>query len=319
MDAYFNPDKQHTLSSSILISGTGIHSGARVTMNLVPSLPNTGYRFQRIDLPGAPIIEADCDFVIDTFRCTTLAQHGATISAVEHILAALAGMGVDNCLIEVDGGEIPTVDGSCGPFAQEIERAGLREQQALKIWHSLDTCITYLDKQKQVKMAAFPCAEFRINTMIDFRNGSLQPQLAELIRMKDFKEQIAPSRTYCLLREMEMLLDNNLIKGDIVHHALLVVDGTMSREEFFRITTKFGLKNAKEDPKGYLNNVDLRFENEIARHKLMDTLGDLALIGYPVKTHILAHRPGHSSNVALARMIKKYIREKEQSKFRKVA
>ena len=319
MDVHFNPDKQHTLSSSILVSGIGIHSGARVTMRLLPSLPGTGYRFQRIDLPGVPIIQADCDLVIDTFRCTTLAQNGASISAVEHILAALVGMGVDNCLIEVNGIEIPTIDGSCGPFVKEIEKAGVSEQQVPKAWHNLDTCITYFDKQKQVKMAAFPCPDFRLHTLVDFRNGSLKPQLAELTRMKDFREQIAPARTYCLLHEMEILLDSNLIRGDILNHALLVVDGTMSKEDFSRITTKFGLKDAQEDPKGYLNNLSLRFENEIARHKLMDTLGDLALIGVPVRTHILSHRPGHSSNVALAKKIKKYIKEKEESRFKKVA
>ncbi|HEV3250445.1 MAG TPA: UDP-3-O-acyl-N-acetylglucosamine deacetylase, partial [Puia sp.] len=213
MDANFNPDKQHTLNSPTSISGTGLHTGIKVDMRLVPANPGFGYQFQRIDLPGKPIIKADCDLVTDTSRGTTLEDNGAKISTVEHVLAALVGMGVDNCLIEINGPEMPIIDGSSEPFVEIIEDVGVAEQNAAKSWYSIDMNIIHYDEKKRVEMVVMPSVEYKVTTLIDFNSPVLGTQHAGLKRMQDFKTEIAPCRTFCFLHELEMLLENNLIKG----------------------------------------------------------------------------------------------------------
>ena len=314
MDEKFNQDKQHTLSSPISISGTGLHTGINVSMTLNPANPGFGYQFQRTDLPGQPVIKADCDLVTDTSRGTTLEENGARVSTVEHVLAALVGMGVDNCLIEITGPEMPIMDGSSEPFVELIEEAGITEQEASKSWYTIDTNITHYDERKRVEMVAMPSVDYKITTLIDFNSPVLGTQHAGLKSMYDFKKEIAPCRTFCFLHELEMLLDNNLVKGGDINNAIVVVDKPVTEEEMLRLAKAFKRDKIEVKSEGYLNNLELRFPNEPARHKLLDVVGDLALIGYPIKSHIIANRPGHSTNVDFAKKIKQYIKKNKHVK-----
>lgn len=310
----FNPDRQHTLSCSISISGTGLHTGILVDMVLNPANPGFGIQFKRIDLPEQPLIKADCDLVTDTSRGTTLENNGAKISTVEHILAALVGMGVDNCLIEIDGPEIPIIDGSSQPFVEIIDAAGVQEQEAAKHWYTIDTNISYYHENKRVEMVAMPAVDYKITTLIDFNSSVLGTQHAGLKDIGDFKTEIAPCRTFCFLHELEELLANNLIKGGDINNAIVVVDKPVTEDEMTRLAEIFKKDKIEIDNGGYLNNLELRFPNEPARHKLLDVVGDLALIGYPIKAHIIANRPGHFSNVEFAKLIKNYIKKNKHVK-----
>lgn len=314
MTTGFNPDKQHTLKTAATISGTGLHTGIVADLTLKPANPGFGLQFQRVDLPNKPIIKADCDLVTDTSRGTTLEANGTKVSTIEHVLAALVGMGVDNCLIEITGPEVPIMDGSSEPFVQLIEEAGLEEQDADKIWYSIDENIYHQDEQKRVEMVAMPAADYQITTLIDFNSPVLGTQHAGLKHIRDFKEKIAPCRTFCFLHELEMLLDNNLIKGGDINNAIVVVDKPVDAEEMVRLKKIFKKDNIEVKSEGYLNNLELRFPNEPARHKLLDVVGDLALIGYPIKARIIANRPGHSSNVEFAKKIKQYIKKHKYAK-----
>jgi UDP-3-O-[3-hydroxymyristoyl] N-acetylglucosamine deacetylase / 3-hydroxyacyl-[acyl-carrier-protein] dehydratase len=314
MNANFNPDKQHTLGSAASISGTGLHTGINVDMTLKPANPGFGFQFQRIDLAGQPVIKADCDLVTDTSRGTTLEENGVKISTIEHILAALVGMGVDNCLIELNGPEIPIIDGSSAPFVEIIEEAGVIEQDAAKAWYTIDTNITHYDEKKRVEMTALPATEYKITTLIDFNSPVLGTQHAGLKTMSEFKTEIAPCRTFCFLHELEMLLEHNLIKGGDINNAIVVVDKPVTEQEMEKLAKAFGRKKIDVKNEGYLNNLELRFPNEPARHKLLDVIGDLALIGFPIKGHIIANRPGHSTNVDFARKIKQYIKKNKHVK-----
>ena len=314
MDEHFNPDKQHTLTAPISISGTGLHTGVLVDMTLNPANPGFGIQFQRVDLPNKPIIKADCDLVTDTSRGTTLQVGDAKISTVEHILAALVGMGVDNVLIEVNGPEIPIVDGSSTPFIELIEGIGVLEQDAAKAWYSIDENIFHYDEGKRVEMVALPALDYQITTLIDFNSPVLGTQHAALKTIKDFKVEIAPCRTFCFLHELEALLEHDLIKGGDINNAIVVVDKPVTDEEMGRLAKVFKRERIEVKSEGYLNNLELRFPNEPARHKLLDVVGDLALIGYPIKARIIANRPGHSSNVEFAKKIKQYIKKNKHVK-----
>ncbi|TRZ81987.1 MAG: bifunctional UDP-3-O-[3-hydroxymyristoyl] N-acetylglucosamine deacetylase/3-hydroxyacyl-ACP dehydratase [Sediminibacterium sp.] len=314
MDQHFNPDKQHTIEKNISISGTGLHTGVLVEMTLNPANPGFGYQFQRTDLPNQPIIKADCDLVTDTSRGTTLQVGDAKISTVEHILAALVGLGVDNCLIQVNGPEIPIIDGSSSPFIEIIEKAGVIEQDAAKAWYSIDENIFHYDDEKRVEMVALPALDYQITTLIDFNSPVLGTQHAALKTIKEFKSEIAPCRTFCFLHELEALLKNDLIKGGDINNAIVVVDQPVSEQEMSRLAKVFKRDKIEVKSEGYLNNLELRFPNEPARHKLLDVIGDLALIGYPIKARIIANRPGHNSNVEFAKKIKQYIKKNKHVK-----
>lgn len=314
MNSQFNPDKQHTLAAPASISGTGLHTGIQVNMTLKPASPGFGYQFQRIDLPNQPIIRADCDLVTDTSRGTTLEDNGAKVSTVEHVLAALVGMGIDNCLIELNGPEIPIIDGSSEPFVELIEETGVIEQDAAKVWYTIDQNISMYDEGKRSELTAMPSTEYKITTLIDFNSPVLGTQHAQIKRMAEFKNEIAPCRTFCFLHELEMLLDNNLIKGGDINNAIVVVDKKVNEEEMLRLAKAFKRERIEVKSEGYLNNLELRFPNEPARHKLLDVVGDLSLIGHPIKAHIIANRPGHSTNVEFARKIKQYIKKNRHTK-----
>jgi UDP-3-O-[3-hydroxymyristoyl] N-acetylglucosamine deacetylase/3-hydroxyacyl-[acyl-carrier-protein] dehydratase len=313
MDQNFNPDKQHTLGKNVTINGTGLHTGILVEMNLKHANPSFGLQFQRIDLPGQPLIKADCDLVTDTSRGTTLVGD-AKVSTVEHILAALVVMGIDNVLIEINGPEIPIMNGSSAPFINYIEEAGVIEQDAAKAWYSIDEN-NYLDDEKiRVEMVAMPAIDYQITTLIDFNSPVSGTQHAGLKSIKDFKNEIAPCRTFVFLHKLEMLLENNLIKGGDINNAIVVVDKPLTDAEMDRLAKTFKREKIEVKSEGYLNNIELRFPNESARHKLLDVVGDLALIGYPIKARIIANRPGHSTNVEFAKKIKQYIKKNRHVK-----
>ena len=315
MDILFNENKQHTLTAAATISGNGLHTGIMADMTLNPAPPNFGFQFKRTDLPeSTAAIKADCDLVTDTSRGTTLEKGDVKISTVEHILAALVGMGIDNCLIEVSGPEIPIIDGSSKPFTELIEAVGVAEQDAEKIWYSLDEPISYFDEDKNAEFTAVPANEYRVTALIDFNSPVLGTQHADLKHIKDFNKEIAPCRTFCFLHELEMLIEHNLIKGGDVNNAIVIVDKPVDDVEMERLKKIFKKEKIEVKSEGYLNNLELRFPNEPARHKLLDVIGDLALIGYPIKGRIIANRPGHSSNVEFAKKIKQYIKKNKHIK-----
>lgn len=314
MNVNFNPDKQHTLRTSASIGGVGLHTGDSVHITLKPTIPGFGIQFQRIDLKDKPIVKADCDFVVDTSRSTTLENNGARISTVEHLLAALVGMGVDNVLIELDGREVPIMDGSSQPFIEIIEQAGVQEQDADKQWYTINENISFYDEAKRAEILAIPAKEYQVTTLIDFGSSVLDQQYASLKNLADFKEAIARCRTFCFLHELEMLVENNLIKGGNINNAIVVVDKPVTKDEMAMLAKKLRLDKIEVRSQGILNNVELHFPNEPARHKLLDVIGDLALIGYPIKAQIIATRPGHSSNIAFAKKIKQYIKNNKQIK-----
>lgn len=300
---------QHTLKGSVTLHGVGLHTGEAVNMTLKPANPGHGIRFQRVDLPEKPIIKADVDYVTDTSRGTTLELNGVRISTIEHVLAALVGMSIDNILIELDGPEVPILDGSAWPFIEAIESVGVQEQDAKRIVYAIDTNIHYYDPVKNVDMLALPSSEYQVTTLIDFNSPVLGTQHASLKHISEFKNEIAPCRTFCFLHELEYLLDNNLIKGGDLSNAIVVVDKVVSPEELDHLAKVFNKNNIEVKQEGILNNIQLHFSNEPARHKLLDVVGDLALIGHPIRAHIIASRPGHASNVEFARKIKQFIKK----------
>lgn len=300
---------QHTIKEEVNISGAGIHSGQAVTMRLKPAEPYTGIIFQRIDLPGKPLVKADVDNVIETNRSTTIEVNGARISTIEHLMAALVGMQVDNVLIEIDGEEIPILDGSAQPFVEALEKTGIQKQNAEKIFYSISHNITFSDEEKKVEMVALPSNEYRINTLIDFNSPVLGTQHASIRNISQFKNEIAPSRTFCFFHELELLLANNLIKGGDINNAIVVVDKSITQEQIMKISKVFNKQDVHVNEEGILNNLQLRFPNEPARHKLLDVVGDLALVGFPFKAHIIANRPGHASNIKFAKKIKDHIKK----------
>ena len=300
---------QQTLKSSVTLHGVGLHTGAQVTMTMNPANPGFGIRFQRVDLPEKPIVKADVDFVVDTSRGTTKEYNGARVSTIEHTLAALVGLGVDNVLIEMDGPEVPIMDGSAKQFMDAIESVGIQEQEAKRIVYSIDTNIHYYDPVKNVDMLAVPSTEYQITTLIDFNSPVLGTQHATLKHLSEFRNEIGPCRTFCFLHELEYLLDNNLIKGGDLSNAIVVVDKIVEQEELNRLAKVFNKQKIEVKQEGILNNVQLHFTNEPSRHKLLDVVGDLALVGHSIKAHIIASRPGHASNVEFAKKIKQYIKK----------
>ena len=299
---------QHTLAGEIKLSGAGIHTGHAVNMVIKPAAPNTGINFQRVDVEGKPLIKADVDNVVMTNRSTTIESSGARIHTIEHLMAAFVGMGVDNALVEIDGDEVPILDGSAQPFVEAIENAGVLKQSAPKIYYNIEHNITFIDEEKQVEMVAMPFNEYRVNALIDFNSPVLGTQHASLKNIKDFKKEIAPCRTFCFFHELEWLLDNNLIKGGDRNNAVVVVDKPVTESQVKKLRAHFADIEIPTG-QGYLNNTELRFDNEPARHKLLDVMGDLALVGFPFKAHIIANKPGHSSNILFAKKLKEHIKK----------
>lgn len=301
--------KQTTLKKAVTVSGVGLHTGANVTLTFAPAPVNHWYKFQRTDLEGQPIIEADCELVVDTSRGTTLEKNGARISTIEHALAALVGLEIDNVMLQVDGPEMPIMDGSSMPFVQLLKEAGVIEQEAEREYFYIPSNVHYNDVQNHIEMVAMPLDDYRATVMVDYNSPVLGSQHATITNLNEFETQIAPCRTFCFLHELEIMLSNNLIKGGDLNNAIVIVDRVVEDHEMDRLAQVFNQPKVEVRKEGILNNVELRFQNEPARHKLLDLLGDLALIGMPIKAQLMAARPGHASNVAFARKIKALIKK----------
>jgi UDP-3-O-[3-hydroxymyristoyl] N-acetylglucosamine deacetylase/3-hydroxyacyl-[acyl-carrier-protein] dehydratase len=305
-------DYQHTLKDIVKIVGVGLHTGEKVNLEIHPAPENFGYKFQRIDLPNEPQIKADVDFVISTDRGTTLEQNGARVYTTEHVLAALVGCGVDNALIKLDAPEIPIMDGSSLPFVHAIQYVGVEQQATEREYFELSENIPWEDLDKGIEFLAIPDVNYRITVMVDYKSPVLGTQHASMYHIGEFNEQIASCRTFVFLRELEFLASNNLIKGGDLDNAIVLVDKVdVPQEELNRLAKLLGKESLKVsiDGIGVLNSTKLQYENEPARHKLLDIVGDLALVGKPIKAHILAARPGHSGNVRFAKVLKEQIKK----------
>jgi len=305
-------DKQKTIKSAVSIAGTGLHTGNEVVLTFKPAPIDHGYKFRRIDLYPEILVAADVDYVIDTSRGTSLEADGIRLDTIEHVLAALAGLEIDNVLIEMNQSETPILDGSSGPFVDLLLKAGIVEQEALKNYFELTSNVTYTNPEKKVEIIAIPAKEFHVSVMIDYDSQVLPPQNAILNNIEDFKDEIAPCRTFVFLHELEYLLKNNLIKGGDLNNAIVFVNRVISRQELDHLAKLFNKPGVEVLKEGILNNLELKFQNEPARHKLLDVIGDLALVGMPVKAHIIATRPGHHSNIEFAKMIKDLIRKQKK-------
>ncbi|KYG85812.1 bifunctional UDP-3-O-[3-hydroxymyristoyl] N-acetylglucosamine deacetylase/3-hydroxyacyl-ACP dehydratase [Roseivirga seohaensis] len=298
-------NKQHTIKKPVTVSGVGLHTGVISNMTFNPAPANHGIKFQRIDLETQPIVDADVDYVVDLSRGTTIEHNGARINTVEHTLAALVGLEIDNVLIQLDGPEPPIMDGSSRMFIDALETVGFEEQNALRNFYEITESIRYKDPERDVEIAALPLDDFRVTVMVDYNSPVLGSQHASLNHISDFKKEISSSRTFCFLHELEMLHKNNLIKGGDLNNAIVVVDRVVKENELDYLAELFNKPKVEVRHEGILNNVELRHKNEPARHKLLDVVGDLALIGRPLKAQILAARPGHAANVAFAKKVKK--------------
>lgn len=308
-------DKQRTLKSVAILKGVGLHTGEKVTIEIHPAPDNHGYKFQRTDIEGQPLIKADADLVVSTDRGTTLEQNGARVYTTEHILGALYGSQVDNALIKLDGPEVPIMDGSAWPFVEAIENAGFQAQEADRNYFELNENIPWEDLEKGIEFLAVPDKNYRITVMVDYKSPVLGTQHATMYNIDEFKSEIATCRTFVFLRELEFLAKNNLIKGGDLDNAIVLVErDDVSQEELDRLAKLLGKEDLKIsiDGIGVLNSTKLKFENEPARHKLLDIVGDLALVGRPIKAHILGARPGHSGNVRFAKVLKEQIKKQEK-------
>ena len=307
-------EKQRTLKGAVKLNGIGLHTGLNVNIEIQPAAENHGYKFQRIDLDGKPTINADVDLVVSTERGTTLEQNNAKIHTVEHVLAALYGCQVDNALICVDGPEIPIMDGSSLKFVEAIEKTGYADQSAERKYFELSENIPWEDEERGVEFLAIPDVNYRLTVMVDYQSPALGTQHASMYHIGEFNSEISKCRTFVFLKELEYLAKNDLIKGGDLDNAIVMVERPeVSQEELDKLAKLLGKEDLKVSVEGIgtLNSTKLQFENEPARHKLLDIVGDLALIGRPIKAHILAARPGHYGNVEFAKVLKAQIKKQQ--------
>jgi len=304
--------KQSTIIKPVTVQGVGLHTGKVVTLTFKPAPANHGYRFQRIDLPEQPVIPADVKMVISTNRGTTLKSGEAQVSTVEHVLSALTGLHIDNVLLEIDGPEMPIMDGTSMPFVRALMDSGYAELEAERDYFVISEPISYKDEVTGTELLALPADSFEATVMIDFNSKVLGQQFAALNHMDDYVTEIAPCRTFVFIHELEKLLDMGLIKGGDLDNAIVIADRKMDQEELDTLAKKMGKPSIKVDSDGILNTVKLHFQNEPARHKLLDVIGDLALIGKPIKGKIVATKPGHTANVEFAKILKKQLMEKRR-------
>jgi UDP-3-O-[3-hydroxymyristoyl] N-acetylglucosamine deacetylase / 3-hydroxyacyl-[acyl-carrier-protein] dehydratase len=308
--------KQCTLREATTVKGVGLHTGEHVTLTLHPAPENHGFRFRRTDIDGQPTVLADVSKVFATNRGTVLKDGDAQVSTVEHLLSALVCLGVDNVLIDVDGGEVPIMDGSAAPFVAAIEAAGIVELEAERLVFDLREPINFKDEATGAEYLALPSDDYTLTTLIDFNSPVLGPQFATLEGTPQYKTEIAPARTFVFLHELEILLNQGLIKGGDLDNAVVIANRAMSEVEVKDLAQKLGKPTLRIEKEGILNTTQLRFQNEPARHKLLDVIGDLALVGRFLKAKIVATKPGHTANVAFAKVLKRHIME--QTKLRSI-
>jgi len=301
-------EKQRTITKAISIFGVGLHTGNPTNMTFHPAPPNTGIIFRRLDLPDNPQVKADIDNVIDISRGTTIAKGEAVVHTVEHVLAAVAGLMIDNVIIDLDANEPPVMDGSALPFVQVLKQGGIVEQDSPRDYIVIDKTIVYSEEKRGVDIVVFPSDEFRITFLIDYHNSALATQYTAIYSLKgEFETEFAPARTFCFLSEVEPLLQQGLIKGGNLDNAIVFIDRKIEENEVGRLKQLFKITgdDVTIGMNGILNGKELRFKNEPVRHKALDLLGDLALLGMPLKAHVQAARSGHAANVELVKRIRK--------------
>ena len=300
--------KQNTLAASFSLQGKGLHSGLNIEVSFNPAPENHGYKIKRVDLPEQPVIDAVAENVINTQRGTVIGRKDIQISTIEHAMAALYAMGVDNCLIEVNAPEFPILDGSARHYVEEIQKVGIQEQNAARDYYIVKHKVEVKDEETGASIMLLPDDHFCVNTLISFNSPVLNNQFATMNDVKDFPTEIAASRTFVFVRELEMLLQNNLIKGGDLDNAIVIYDQKVSQEALDKLADMMNVPHQNIQELGYINHEPLVFDNEPARHKLLDVIGDIALIGKPIKGRVIATRPGHSINNKLARIIRKQIK-----------
>jgi len=307
--------KQTTINKSISLQGVGIHTGNKVTLTFYPAVENTGYMFKRIDLPGQPEIEALSKYVIDTQRGTTLEKDGVKLKTVEHVLAALVGLEIDNVLIHIDSEEPPIMDGSSKFFIEALEKSGIKELSQNRSEYIIKNVLTYKDDETGSEITVIPSDNYEVTTMVDYETKVLGTQNATLSDLSEFKDNFSNARTFSFLHEIEMLLENNLIKGGDLNNAIVYVDKKISDDTMDKLKKAFNKEKVSVKSNGILDNLNLHYPNEAARHKLLDVIGDLALIGKRIRGKIIAKKPGHKTNTMFAKMISEIIdRESEFEK-----
>lgn len=310
--------KQRTINKEVTLTGVGLHTGKEVTLTFKPAPENHGYAFVRIDLEGSPVIEADANYVVNTQRGTNLEKNGVKIQTSEHVLAALVGMEVDNCILELNASEPPIMDGSSKFFVEAIEKAGIVEQEADRGEYIVKEVISYTDEETGSEIIVMPSDEYQVTTMVDFGTKVLGTQNASLKHISDFKDEISNARTFSFLHEIEMLLEHGLIKGGDLNNAIVYVDKELSTETMEKLRSAFGKDKISVKPNGILDNLTLHHPNEAARHKLLDVIGDLALIGTRIRGKIIANKPGHYVNTQFAKKLSKVIKLESRNKAPKI-
>jgi|TARA_B110000114_G_scaffold41495_1_gene43689 UDP-3-O-[3-hydroxymyristoyl] N-acetylglucosamine deacetylase/3-hydroxyacyl-[acyl-carrier-protein] dehydratase len=306
--------KQKTIAKEVTLSGVGLHTGKSVNMTFKPAPENYGYAFVRIDLEGKPVIEADANYVVTTERGTNLEKNGVNINTSEHVLAALVGLQIDNCIIELDASEPPIMDGSSKYFIEILETAGLIEQEAFVEEYVVKEIISYKDEKTGSEIMILPSEKYELTTMVDFGTNVLGTQNAFINEISEFKKEISDSRTFSFLHEIEMLLDHGLIKGGDLNNAIVYVDKELSPETMDKLRVAFDKDDIAVKPNGILNNLTLNHPNEAARHKLLDVIGDLGLIGTRIRGKIIATKPGHYVNTQFAKKLSKIIKTEKRNK-----
>ena len=303
--------KQMTLKGSFSLCGKGLHTGLSLTVTFNPAPENTGYKIQRIDLEGMPVIDAVAENVVDTQRGTVLGKGDVRVSTVEHGLAALYALGIDNCLIQVNGPEFPILDGSAAMFVDKIKEVGIEELNAPKDWYVIRKKIEVKDEESGSCITILPDDEFSLTAMCSFNSKFINSQFATLDKVEDFAKEIAPARTFVFVRDIEPLLKANLIKGGDLDNAIVMYEKQISQEQLDKLADMLNVEHRDATELGYIQHKPLVWENECTRHKLLDVIGDMALIGKPIKGRIIATRPGHTINNKFARQMRRDIRKHE--------
>jgi len=309
--------KQRTIKEEISLTGVGLHTGKEVTLTFKAAPENYGYAFTRVDLEGSPVIEADAKYVVNTQRGTNLEKNGVKIQTSEHVLAALVGLEIDNCIIEINESEPPIMDGSSKFFVEALQKAGIQEQEAEREEYIVTEVITYIDEESGSEITVIPSDEYQVTTMVDFGTKVLGTQNASLKHLSEFKDEIADARTFSFLHEIEMLLENGLIKGGDLNNAIVYVDKELSPETMDKLRKAFRKDEISVKPNGILDNLTLHHPNEAARHKLLDVIGDLALVGMRIRGKVIANKPGHYVNTQFAQKLSKIIKLESRNKIPK--
>ncbi len=303
--------KQLTLKAPFTLKGKGLHSGMVITATFKPAPDNFGYKFKRVDLEGEPVIDALAENVVDTTRGTVIGKNNVKISTVEHAMAALYAAGVDNCLIEVDGPELPILDGSAIQYVRKLEEVGLEEQKADKDFYVIKEKMRFRDEETGSTVTIYPDDHFSVEVMVEYNSKVLPNQFAVLDDIAEFRQEVASARTFVFVREIEQLLQHGLIKGGDLDNAIVIYDEPIAQDKIDHICDLVGVEHMNLSQLGYINPIPLKWDNEPARHKLMDVIGDIALIGRPLKGRVVAIRPGHTVNNKFTRMVRKEVRHTE--------